>query len=200
MQVRRGNGDHSQNPEVSSRKIFLLHKCFLFASFSSSAGAVISEHHFSIPSYLLYFLLSSSSSLLFPLPFLPLLYSLSISLWSPRRLCPHSNRDFLCVGGNSVLLSIAGHLELQASETGTGCLSPIQDLERFAYMSPPFIPEAAHGSFQEVLLHSFLHPNVLFPTIGYTQMIYWASSVTCLWFLYTRWGTFCTPQWKALGR
>ena len=64
---------------------------------------------------------------------------LSISLWSPRRLCPHSNKDFLCVGGDSVLLSIAGHLELQASETGTVACLPFRTLSILLICHPPFI-------------------------------------------------------------
>ena len=119
---------------------------------------------------------------------LPLLYFLSISFWSPRRLCPLTAPKIFCVQVATLFcylslvifncrplkLALVACLPFRTLSTLLVC-SPLSSQRMHAMFFPggPAVP--------------FPPSEHAFPTVGYTQMIYWASSVTCLWFPYTHW-------------
>lgn len=151
VKVRRGNGDHSQNPEVSSRKI-ILHPSHLQQELSSLNPTFPSLATCSIFSCL------------------PLLCSLSISFWSPREALSSQQQRFSVFRWQfcSVIYCLSSWIAglwnwhwLPVSHSGPWALC--------LYVTPFHPKGCTWCSFQEVLLYSFLHPTVLSPTVGYSD-------------------------------
>lgn len=135
-------------------------------------------HHFCIP-------LFPSYSIYLPYFFFLTFYFV---LKPTLAICSYGTKDFLCSVGElcCFYLSslIAGRWNWQ--------WSPVSHAEPWVlrlYVVPFHRKGCTRCSFQEALLCPFLHPNMLFLTVGYTHMIYWDLFVICLWFPYTHWET-----------